>query len=76
MDVSIPPQPIVTFPDVVEELLEEGSALYPVVANKRGLAVLPYSYANNEEIWRTWNLGKRKSTEVHSHRHRRAHSNV
>lgn len=62
-DVSIPPQPVVVFPDDVEELLDEGCALFPVVADKRGQAVLPYSYAKSDDSFRAWNLGKRKSTE-------------
>jgi hypothetical protein len=67
-DVSIPPQPVVVFPDDVEELLDEGCALFPVVADKRGQAVLPYSYAKSDDSFRAWNLGKRKSTEVRAHR--------
>jgi hypothetical protein len=63
-DVSIPPQPVVVFSDDVEELLDEGCVLYPVVADKRGQAVLPYSFAKSEDAFRAWNLGKRKSTEV------------
>ena len=48
----------------MEDFLEAGTKRYPVISTERHPSTLPYSFARSEESWRSWNLGRRKATEV------------
>ncbi len=45
-------------------MLEEILPQFPLVSTSRHQSTMSYSIAKSIETWRSWSLGKRKSSEV------------